>query len=379
MNEIYLDHAASTPMTSSVLEAMLPYMTEVYGNPSSIHGFGRRMHQALEKSRRGIAKNLGARPEEIYFVSGGTEANNWALDGIMKSYGQVGDHLIVSSIEHPAVLNKAKALEEEGYQVTYIEPNQEGVVSLERIKEARQENTRLISVMMVNNETGVRQPIEAIGAYARAEGIISHTDGVQALSHHKVDLADLQVDLMSFSGHKLNGPVGIGGLFIRSGTKIKNLLCGGAQERSRRAGTSLTALAVGLGVALEERVSQVEAYYKMLKDKKDYFFKGLKEKGLDCQVNGAYEDSHPGIINLQFKGIKGEALVMNLDLAGIAVSSGSACASGALSASHVLLAMGLTSQEAKSSIRFSFGQGTSYEDLDQVIETLSSVIARLRG
>lgn len=379
MKEIYLDHAASTPLDKDVLVKMLPYMTEVYGNPSSVHGFGRKMHKALEQSRRSIATALHCRSEEIYFVSGGTEANNWALEGIMTSYGKPGDHLIVSEIEHPAVLNKAKELMEKGFEVSFVKSDEKGCVTLEAIKALVNDKTILISVMMVNNETGSYQDIKEIVDYAKSKNILVHTDGVQALSHRTIDLKALNVDLFSFSGHKINGPVGIGGLYIKAGTKIKSLLIGGPQERSRRAGTSSSALAVGLSEALVKRNKNMPAYHQMITDKKMYFYQHLKEAISDIIINGQLENSHPGIINLRFPNVKAEALLMNLDLMGIAVSSGSACASGALSGSHVLLAMGLTEAEAKSSIRFSFGEMTTFEELDHVIQCIKDIVLRLRG
>lgn len=379
MKDIYLDHAASTPLDPQVLETMLPYMTTFYGNPSSVHGFGRKMHRALEESRRSLGRHFNVRPEELYFLSGGTEANNWALEGIMSTYGQVGDHLIVSACEHPSVINTAKALESKGYEVTYIKPDGQGRIALDALEDAIQENTRLLSVMMVNNETGVYQDIRAMARLAKDKGLLCHTDGVQALSHMAMDLRDLGVDLMSFSGHKVNGPVGIGCLYIRAGIKMKSLIHGGAQERSRRAGTSLTALAVGLAKAVELRSEIIEDYRAMLAQKKTYFYEALRGRIQDIHVNGAFDHSHPGIINIRFSGVSAENLLMNLDLAGIYVSSGSACASGALSASHVLLSMGLTSDQAKSSLRFSFGETTSQEALDSVVDKLDEVVSRLRG
>ena len=379
MNKIYLDHAASTPMDIRVFEAMTPYLTEFYGNPSSPHSFGQKMHRALEKSRREIAKYIGARSEEVYFVSGGTESNNWALDGIMSSYGKPGDHLIVSSIEHPAVLNKAKALEEKGYEVTYVTANRKGEITLEAIQEAIKDNTVMISVMMVNNETGVRQNIEAIGSYAKEKGILFHSDGVQALSHLKINLKDLPVDLMSFSAHKINGPVGIGILFVRSGIKIKNLLNGGAQERARRPGTGMVALAVGFEKAIQIKSENIETFYHDLKEKKTFFINKLKEDLPDILINGSVDGGHPGIVNIMFPGVSAENLLMNLDLAGIAVSGGSACASGAMNPSHVLRAMGLEDSEAKASIRFSFGENNSLECLEIASCKLVEIVKRLRG
>lgn len=372
---IYLDYAASTPLKKEVLEEMLPYMTEHYGNASSIHGFGRKMHQGLEQSRRTLAKLINASADEFYFVSSGTEADNWALKGIAEKYEDKGKHIIVSSFEHPAVLNTAKKLAEQGYEVTFIAPEANGIIEPEKVIEAMREDTILVSIMFVNNELGTIQPIEKIGAACRERAILCHTDAVQAFGYLPVDVKELQVDLMSISSHKIYGPLGIGGLYIRKGIKIKSLLDGGAQERKRRASTSNVPAAVGFAKAASMRYSHFEDQITALRQKRTYLLEGLKALG-GITENGLAE--HPGTMNLYFQGISGETLLMNLDLKGIAVSSGSACSSGSVNPSHVLLAIGMTKEQVKSSIRLSVGDLTSYEQLDVVIDTFKEIINRLR-
>lgn len=376
---IYLDYAASTPLKREVLEAMMPYMTDYFGNASSIHGFGRKVHQGLEQSRRTIAKLMNASHDELYFLSGGTEANNWALKGIAESYEHKGKHIVVSSIEHPAVLNTAKALESKGFDVTYVAPDHKGIVSLEAIKKAITDKTILVSVMFINNEIGTVQPIKEIGSYCRQQNIVFHTDAVQAFGYQMIDVKALNIDLMTISSHKIYGPTGIGGLYIRKGIKIKSLLDGGAQERKRRAGTSHVAGAIGFAKAAQLRYEQLETLVDALKSKRDYLYNGLKEHLDDFVLNGDPIKRHPGSINILFNGVSGETLLMNLDLEGIAVSSGSACSSGSVNPSHVLLALGLNKKEAKSSVRMSVGDNTTYEELDVVITKITQIITRLRG
>lgn len=376
---IYLDYAASTPMKKEVLDVMIPYMTEFYGNASSIHGFGRKVHQALEQSRRTLAKLMNASHDELYFLSGGTEANNWALKGIAESYADQGKHIVVSSIEHPAVLNTAKSLEAKGFRVSYVAPNQKGIVTLDAVKAAITKETILVSIMFINNEIGTLQPIQAIGTYCRDNKILFHTDAVQAFGYQTIDVKALNIDLMTISSHKLYGPTGIGALYIRKGVKIKSLLDGGAQERKRRAGTSHVAGAVGFAKAAQIRYDNLESLISELKSKRDYLLEGLKKNLDNITLNGDIENRHPGSLNILFENISGEMLLMNLDLEGIAVSSGSACSSGSVNPSHVLLALGLDKKAAKSSVRMSVGDNTTYKELDCVIEKITQIITRLRG
>lgn len=374
--QVYLDYAASAPMKKEVLDVMLPYMTTQQGNASSIHGFGRQMHQGLDKSRRQLAGFINASYDEFYFTSGGTEADNWALKGIAESHAEKGKHVIVSAFEHPAVLNTAKHLETAGYEVTYIQSDDKGMISLDDLKDAIRSDTILVSIMFINNEIGTIQDVSAIGKLCRENDVIFHTDAVQAFGYLKIDVKEMCIDMMSMSAHKIYGPVGIGGLYIRKGIKIKSLLHGGAQERKRRAGTSNVAGAVGFSKAAELRYEQLDELTKSLRDKRDYLYKGLCK--LDITINGSIDNRHPGSLNILFNGIKGDTLLMNLDLAGIAVSTGSACSSGSVNPSHVLLSIGLSKDQAKSSLRFSVGDYTTYEELDYVIEKMTEIINRLK-
>jgi len=370
----YLDYAASTPLKKEVLESMLPYMTETYGNASSIHNYGREMNKAVDRSRRALAKLMGASYDELYFTSGGTEADNWALKGILSRHES--GHLIVSAFEHPAVLNSAKTLEKQGYEVTYIQPASDGMISLKSIEEAIKENTIIVSIMFVNNEIGTLQDVKAIGALCQSKEILFHTDAVQAFGYYPIDVKDLNIDLMSVSAHKIYGPIGVGALYIRKGVKIKNILDGGAQERKRRAGTHNVAGVVGFSKAAEIRYRDLETLNQALLEKRNYLLEGLKP--LDIVVNGRLDKRHPGSLNIRFKDIKGDSLLMNLDLVGIAVSAGSACSSGSVNPSHVLLSIGLTKTEAKASLRMSVGDFTTYEELDLVISEMNKIIGRLK-
>jgi len=373
--QVYLDYAASTPLKKEVLDEMLPYMTQTFGNASSIHAFGRNMHKGLDQSRRTLAKLIGASYDEFYFTGGGTESDNWALKGIAESYSDKGKHIIISEFEHPAVLNAAKALEKKGYEVTYIKPNQEGHIDPEDVKKAIRKDTILVSIMFVNNEIGTIQDVKTIGSICRERNIVFHTDAVQAFGYLDIDVKEMNIDMMSVSAHKIYGPIGIGGLYIKKGIKIKPLIDGGAQERKRRAGTSNVAGAVGFSKAASIRYHNLDNITSELKKKRDYLYEGLKV--LDIRLNGS-ENRHPGSLNILFNHVKGDTLLMNLDLAGIAVSSGSACSSGSVNPSHVLLSIGLSTQEAKASLRMTVGDNTSYEELDYVIEKMTEIITRLR-
>jgi len=373
--QVYLDYAASTPLKKEVLEEMIPYMTDTFGNASSIHSFGREMHKGLDKSRRTLAKLMGASYDEFYFTAGGTESDNWALKGVAESYCDKGKHIIISEFEHPAVLNAAKALEKKGFEVTYVKPDRLGHINPEDVKQAIQEDTILVSIMYINNEIGTIQDVKAIGSICRNNDIIFHTDAVQAFGYLPIDVKEMNIDMMSVSAHKIYGPIGIGGLYIRKGIKIKPLIDGGAQERKRRAGTSNVPGAVGFSKAALLRYDNLNEIVLELEKKRDYLYERLKP--LDITLNGS-ENRHPGSLNILFNGIKGDTLLMNLDLAGIAVSSGSACSSGSVNPSHVLLSIGLSTQEAKASLRMTVGDNTSYEELDFVIVKMTEIIKRLR-
>jgi len=373
--QVYLDYAASTPLKKEVLEEMIPYMTDTFGNASSIHSFGREMHKGLDKSRRTLAKLMGASYDEFYFTAGGTESDNWALKGVAESYCDKGKHIIISEFEHPAVLNAAKALEKKGFEVTYVKPDRLGHINPEDVKQAIQEDTILVSIMYINNEIGTIQDVKAIGSICRNNDIIFHTDAVQAFGYLPIYVKEMNIDMMSVSAHKIYGPIGIGGLYIRKGIKIKPLIDGGAQERKRRAGTSNVPGAVGFSKAALLRYDNLNEIVLELEKKRDYLYERLKP--LDITLNGS-ENRHPGSLNILFNGIKGDTLLMNLDLAGIAVSSGSACSSGSVNPSHVLLSIGLSTQEAKASLRMTVGDNTSYEELDFVIVKMTEIIKRLR-
>ena len=373
--QVYLDYAASTPLKKEVLEEMIPYMTDTFGNASSIHSFGREMHKGLDKSRRTLAKLMGASYDEFYFTAGGTESDNWALKGIAESYGDKGKHIIISEFEHPAVLNAAKALEKKGFKVTYIKPDRLGHINPEDVKQAIQSDTILVSIMFINNEIGTIQDVKAIGSICHENNIIFHTDAVQAFGYLPIDVKEMNIDMMSVSAHKIYGPIGIGGLYISKGIKIKPIIDGGAQERKRRAGTSNVPGAVGFSKAASLRYDNLDEIISELENKRDYLFEKLKP--LDITLNGS-DNRHPGSLNILFNGIKGDTLLMNLDLTGIAVSSGSACSSGSVNPSHVLLSIGLSTQEAKASLRMTVGDNTSYEELDYVIEKITEIIKRLR-
>ncbi|MBN2796268.1 MAG: cysteine desulfurase [Clostridia bacterium] len=372
--KVYLDYAASTPLKKEVLEVMIPYMTEHYGNASSVHLFGRNMHQALENSRRKIAQIINAGHDEIYFTASGTEGDNWILKGLFKKHPEK-KHLIIASFEHPAILNTAKELEEEGIEVTYINPESNGIVDPEKIELAIRKDTLLVSVMYVNNELGTVQPVGKIGKICHKYEVLFHTDAVQAFGYFPIDVKRKHIDLMTMSSHKIYGPMGIGAVYIRRGIKIKPLLSGGAQERKRRAGTSNVAAAVGFAEAARLRYTEFETNINNLVKKKNYLLDALiKLEGVKLNA----ESEHPGTFNLQIENVSGEILLMNLDLKGIAVSSGSACSSGSLNPSHVLLSIGLSEKEVKSSIRISVGDLTTFEDLDYVIESFKEILNRLR-
>ncbi len=379
MEKIYLDYAASTPLKKAVLDEMMPFLTHTYGNASSVHGFGRDLSRAVEKSRRTIASLIHAKKDEIYFTSGGTESDNWALKGIAYAYESKGKHIITCKTEHPAVLNTCKYLENEGYDLTYLEVDELGHIDLDELKACFRADTILVSLMFINNEIGSIHPIKEIGKLCRMHKVLFHTDAVQAFGHVDINVEDLQIDLMSLSSHKIYGPTGIGALYVKKGIKIKSILSGGAQERSRRAGTSNVSAIVGFAKAAELSVNALPESAEKLKGLRDQFINDLTNNLTGVHVNGDRVLRHPGNINVSFEGITGETLLMNLDLSGIACSAGSACASGSLDPSHVLLAIGLDKKVASQSLRLSIGEYTTVEELSYVVETLVKIIRRIRG
>lgn len=375
---IYLDHAATTYTKPEVLEEMLPYFTKAYGNPSSVHSFGREARRALDKARKRTAEALKADPVEIYFTSGGSEADNWAIKGVALANKNKGDHIITTSIEHPAVLDTCRYLEKEGFKVTYLPVDQYGMVSVKDVEKAITDKTILISVMMANNEIGTIQPIKEIGQIAKEHKVYFHTDAVQAIGSIPIDVNDLNVDLLSLSAHKFYGPNGVGALYIRKGVKIGPYIHGGAQERNKRAGTENLAGIIGLGKAIELAVENMEKNNKKLIGMRDRLIKEIMSKVEYTRLNGHPEKRLPGNVNLSFEFVEGEALLLSLDLKGIAGSSGSACTSGSLDPSHVLLAIGLSHEIAHGSLRLTLGDDNTDQEIDYVIEVLPEIVNRLR-
>ena len=377
--KVYLDNSATTALDKEVLETMIPYFCDNFGNPSSLHGYGRRALKAVDEARDTIAMCIGAKSNEIYFTSGGSESDNWALKGIVGASKQKKKHIITSQIEHPAIMDTLEFLKQkEGVEVTYLPVNKDGRVSVEDLKQAVTDDTILVSIMFANNEMGAIQPIKEIGKYCREEGILFHTDAVQAMDSQIIDVNELNIDLLSMSAHKFHGPKGIGVLYVRSGVKIERLISGGHQERRMRAGTTDTPLIVGMAKALEISVRDREINNEKLSKMRDAFIDKVIKEIPFVYLNGGIEHRLPNNVNLSFEYIEGESILINLDLAGIAVSSGSACSSGSLEPSHVILALGVKEELAHSSIRFSLGKDTTQEEMDYTFNVLKASVERLR-
>lgn len=376
--EIYMDYAATTYIKPEVIEEMKLYMDEYFGNASSVYHISRKTKMAIDVSRQRIASAINSNVDEIYFTSGGSESDNWALKGIASAHKVKGKHIITTSIEHHAVINTCKYLEKLGFDVTYLPVNKYGKIELEDLRKAVRNDTIIVSVMFANNEIGTIQPIKQIGEFCRQRKIIFHTDAVQAVGNIQIDVKDMNIDLLSMSSHKFYGPKGVGALYIRKGIRIDNLIHGGSQERGRRAGTYNTPGIVGIGKALDIAVQNLEVQKDRLTKLRDMFIqKLLKIQG--TSINGALgEDRLPGNINVSFKGVDAETLLMMLDAGGICVSAGSACSAGALEPSHVLIAIGLTPKLARSSIRFTIGSGTTEEEINYVVEVVKECIGKLR-
>lgn len=375
---VYADNAATTPITEPVLRAMMPYLTESYGNPSSMYSKGREAKRALELARESIAECIGARPGEIYFTAGGSESDNWAIKGIARELALQGKkHLITTCFEHHAVLHAAEALEREGFSVTYLPVHENGLVRPEEVANAIREDTALVSVMYANNEIGTIQPIAEIGSICRERGVLFHTDAVQAIGILPIDVAEQNIDLLSLSGHKLHAPKGIGALYVRRGITIQNLVDGGAQERGRRAGTENVAAIVGLAAAMRDACATMKERAEQLCILRDRLIEGaLQIPG--SSLNGDAKQRLPGNVNLCLHGVDGEAMLLLLDRQGICASSGSACTAGSLEASHVLLAIGIPPELAKSSLRLTLGDQNTEEDIEYILSVLPAVIERLR-
>lgn len=376
---IYLDNAATTKTAPEVVEAMLPYFTEHYGNPSSIYQFAAANKEVIDKSREKIAGMLGAKREEIYFTAGGSESDNWALIAAAEAYAGKGKHIITSKIEHHAILHTCEYLEKKGYEVTYLDVDEEGMVSPEQLRASIREDTILISVMFANNEIGTIQPIGELGEIAHEHGILFHTDAVQAFGHVPIDVDSLHIDMLSASGHKFNGPKGIGFLYIRKGVKIRSFIHGGAQERKRRAGTENVPGIVGIGVAAERAARTMEERTRKEKELRDYMISRIESEIPYCRLNGDCTMRLPNNVNFSFRFVEGESLLIMLDMKGICASSGSACTSGSLDPSHVLLAIGLPHEIAHGSLRMTLSEEISREDADYVVDALKEIVGTLRN
>ncbi|MBP2640837.1 MAG: Cysteine desulfurase [Firmicutes bacterium] len=379
MKRVYLDNSATTQTHEEVAKIMVEYMTEKYGNPSSIHSFGREAHKAIEEARAQVATLLGANPNEIFFTSGGTEADNLAIKGVALANRKKGNHIITTAIEHHAVLHSCEFLEKEGFVVTYLPVDENAMVSLEDVRKAITDQTILISVMYANNEVGTMQPIREIGQLAKEKGIYFHTDAVQAVGSYPVNVNDDHIDLLSLSGHKFNGPKGIGALYVRRGVRIGSIQKGGSQERGMRAGTENVPGIIGLGKASELAGAEMDEKIKKLTGLREKLIEGIIAKIPDVKLNGHRTARLPGNVNFSFLYVEGESLLLNLDLKGVAASSGSACTSGSLDPSHVLLAMGLTHEVAHGSLRLSLGRNNTEADADYCLEVLPGILERLRS
>lgn len=378
VKKVYLDHAATTYTKKEVLNEMLPFFTDIYGNPSSIHGFGRETKKHIDIARDRVAKAIGALPEEIYFTAGGSEADNWAIKGTAYANRKKGNHIITSQIEHHAVLHTCEYLEKEGFEVTYLPVDEYGMVNPEDVRNAITDKTILITIMYANNEIGTIQPIPEIAGIAKEKGVYFHTDAVQAVGSVRINVKEQNIDMLSLAGHKFYGPKGVGALYIRKGVKLVNVIHGGGQERGRRAGTENVPGIVGLGKAIELAMENFDQYNRRISGLRDKLIKGVMEKIPYTRLNGHPEKRLSNNTSFCFRYIEGEALLLNLDLKGIAGSSGSACTSGSLDPSHVLLAIGLPHEIAHGSLRLSLGDINTEEDVDYVLEVLPEIVEKLR-
>lgn len=378
MSRIYLDHAATTAVRKEVLDTMLPCFSQNYGNPSSIYEIAREAKSLIDNARKQVATAIGAEEKEIYFTAGGSESDNWAIKGIAESYKDKGKHIITSSIEHHAVLHTCQYLEKNGYEVTYLPVDEDGKIRIEDLEKAIRPDTILISIMFANNEIGTLQPIKEIGEIARKHKIIFHTDAVQAVGHVKIDVKQMNIDMLSLSAHKLYGPKGIGALYVRKGIKLKSYIHGGAQERGIRAGTENVPGIVGLGKAIELATAEMEQENKRLIKLRDEIIDGILNNIPYTRLNGHRTDRLPANVNISFEFIEGESILLLLDMNGIYASSGSACTSGSLDPSHVLLAIGLPHEKAHGSLRMTLGIENTEEDVKKLLEVLPGIIKRLR-
>ncbi len=375
---IYLDNAATTKTAPEVVDAMFPYFSEYYGNASTIYSLGAESKKAMDHARQTIADSLGAKPEEIYFTAGGSESDNWALKATAEAYASKGKHIITTKIEHHAILHTCEYLEKRGFEITYLNVDRDGLISLDELKAAIRPDTILISVMFANNEIGTIEPIAEIGEIAKEHGVLFHTDAVQAYAQVPIHVDEMHIDMLSASGHKLNGPKGIGFLYIRKGVKIRSFVHGGAQERSRRAGTENIPGIVGLGAAVERAMRIMDSKTRKEIELRDYLIGRLENEIPHCWLNGHRTKRLPNNINFSFLFIEGESMLIMLDMKGICASSGSACTSGSLDPSHVLLAIGLKHEEAHGSLRLTLSEDSTKEEMDIVAEEVKKIVQRLR-
>ncbi len=375
---IYFDHAATTPLCKEALDKMLPYFTEIFGNPNSQHYYGRESVKAVDEARDSIAKFINAKANEVYFTSGGTEGDNWALRGVAHAYKNKGKHIIISPIEHAAMLSTAKALQKEGFEIEFMKVDEFGFVDLEHLKSKLRPDTIFVGCMMANNEVGTIEPIKEIAKLAHDNGSIMFTDAVQAAGVLKIDVKDLGVDLMSMSAHKIYGPKGVGALYIRNGLKVESILTGGHQERTKRGGTTNVAGIVGFSEAFRIAIRDIDKNFEYVSSLRDHFINRVLSEVPFVKLNGPRENRLPANADFSFEFIEGESILFSLDLAGIAVSSGSACSSGSLEPSHVLLSLGLPEELAHGSIRFSFGKHNTIEEVDYAVDVIKDSVKRLR-
>jgi cysteine desulfurase len=373
-----MDHSATTATNPEVVDAMVPWFSKGYANPSSLYRIARESKKAVEKARNNVASALGANPDEIYFTSGGTESDNWAIKGIAYANRKKGNHIITSSIEHHAVLHTVEYLEKQGFEITYLPVDNTGQIRIEDLKDAFTDKTILVSIMFANNEIGTIEPVSEIGKLCKERGVYFHTDAVQAIGNIPIDVAAMNIDLLSLSAHKFYGPKGIGALYIRKGVRIDNLLHGGGQERRKRAGTENIAGIVGLGCAIRLAVSGMDERNKRVRALRNRLLTGILEKVPNSRLNGHPENRLPGNLNVSFDFIEGESILLLLDHFGICASTGSACTSGSLEPSHVLLAIGLPAETAHGSLRLTLGEENTGEDVDYVLEHVPKVVQRLR-
>ena len=379
MENIYFDNSATTRIDEEVLKEMMPYLKENYGNASSIYKLGRTSKKAIEESREKIAKAINANPEDIYFTAGGSESDNTIIKGIAHFNKNKGNHIITSKIEHPAVLETCKQLEQEGFEVAYINVDNNGIIDLEELKKSIRENTILISIMFANNEIGTIQPIKEIGEIAKKHKIVFHTDAVQAIGSVPIDVKELNIDSLSLSAHKFYGPKGIGALYVKNGIKFRKLIAGGHQEKDKRAGTENVAGIVGMGKAIEIATNNIADHNEKIQKLRDYYISEIKEKIPNIKINGDLEKRLPGNANISFESIKGDSLLFNLDLKGICASSGSACTSGSIDPSHVLKAINVPEKFLDNSLRISIGKYNTKEEVDYLIKNLTEIVNRLRN